>query len=48
MLEMLMYPIGALYVLLGAGSSVIIVGYLFMVLAKKIINKIKTGASLYA
>ena len=48
MLEMLMYPIVALYVLLGAGSSIVIVGYLFLVLAQKIMNKIRTGASLYA
>lgn len=48
MLEILMYPIVALYVLLGAGSSIVIVAYLFIVLAKKIANKIKTGASLYA
>ena len=48
MLELLMYPIVALYVLLGAGSSIVIVAYLFIVLFQKIVNKIKTGASLYA
>ncbi len=48
MLEMLMYPIVALYVVLGAGSSIIIVGYLLLVLAQKIKNKLTKGASLYA
>lgn len=47
-MEILMYPIVALYVLLGAGSSIVIVAYLFIVLAQKIMNKIKNGASLYA
>ena len=48
MLELLMYPIVALYVLLGAGSSIFITVYLFIVLFQKIKNKILTGASLYA
>ena len=46
-MEFLMYPIVAIMALLGGGSSVIIVAYLFVVLAQKIMNKIKTGASLY-
>ncbi len=48
MLEILMYPIIALYVLLGAGSSIAIVACLLIVLAQKIKNKITKGASLYA
>lgn len=48
MLEILMYPIVAIYAILGGGSSIMIVAYLFIVLAQKIMNKIKTGASLYA
>lgn len=47
-MEILMYPIVALYVLLGAGSSIVIMAYLVIVLAQKIKNKIMTGASLYA
>lgn len=47
MLEILMYPIVALFALLGAGSSIVIVAYLFIVLAQKFKNKIVNGASLY-
>ena len=47
MMEILMYPIVAIMALLGGGSSLIIVAYLFVVLAQKIMKKIKTGASLY-
>lgn len=48
MMEILMYPIVAIYVLLGAGSSIFITVYLFVVLAQKIKNKITKGTSLYA
>ena len=47
MLEILMYPIVAIMALLGGGSSVAIIAYLFIVLAQKLKNKIKYGASLY-
>ena len=47
MMEILMYPIVAIMALLGGGSSFIVVAYLFIVLAQKIKNKIKYGASLY-
>jgi hypothetical protein len=47
MMEILMYPIVAIMALLGGGSSLIVVAYLFIVLAQKIKNKIKYGASLY-
>lgn len=47
-MEIIMYPIIALYFLLGAGSTLIIIGYLFAVIAQKIFRKIKYGASLYA
>ena len=47
MLELLMYPIVALYALLGGGSSIVIVAYLFIVLGQKIKNKIVHGASLF-
>ena len=33
--------------ILGVGSSVIIVGYMFIIIVKKIFNKIAHGASLY-
>ena len=46
-MEILMYPIVGLFGLLGGGSSIVIIVYLFMVLAQKIKNKILHGASLY-
>lgn len=46
-MEILMYPVVAIFALLGGGSSVVIIAYLFMVLAQKIKNKILHGASLY-
>ena len=47
MMEILMYPVVGLFALLGGGSSIAIIIYLFMVLAQKIKNKILHGASLY-
>ena len=46
-MEFLMYPIVAIMALLGGGSSLVVVAYLFIVLAQKINNKLKYGASLY-
>ena len=46
-MEILMYPIVGLFGLLGGGSSVIIVAYLFIVIAQELKNKIKYGASMY-
>ena len=46
-MEFLMYPIVAIFALLGGGSSIAIMVYLVMVLAQKIKNKILHGASLY-
>ena len=46
-MEILMYPIVVLFGLLGGGSSIVIITYLFIVLAQKIKNKILNGASLY-
>lgn len=46
-MDILMYLVLAVYVVLGGGSTLFITGYLFVVLAQKIKNKIKTGASLY-
>lgn len=48
MLNVIMYPVVALYVVLGAGSSIVMVGYMLMVLAEKIFRKFRYGASLYA
>lgn len=48
MMNLIMYPIVAIYFLLGAGSSLVIIGYLFVVLAQKIAGKIKHGKSFYA
>ncbi len=47
MMSFLMYPIILLYIIVGGGSTLIITGYLFVVLAQKIIRKIKYGTSLY-
>lgn len=46
-MEFLLYPVIALFALLGAGSSIVIVAYLFLVLGQKIKNKVLHGASLY-
>ena len=45
--QILMYPVVAIMALLGGGSSIVVVAYLFIVLAQKIKNKIKYGASMY-
>ena len=47
MMEILMYPVVAIFALLGGGSSIAILIYLFMVLGQKTKNKILHGASLY-
>ena len=46
-MEFLMYPVVAIMALLGGGSSIVVVAYLFIVLAQKMKNKIKYGASMY-
>ena len=46
-MEFLMYPIVGIFAILGGGSSIAIIVYLVIVLAQKIKNKIKYGASLY-
>ena len=46
-MNLLMYPIVVLFALLGGGSSIAIMIYLIVVLAQKIKNKVKYGASLY-
>lgn len=37
-----------IYILLGGGSTIILVGYMFVVIAQKIMKKIKYGASLFS
>lgn len=37
-----------IYIVLGGGSTVALTGYMFVVIAQKIIRKIKYGTSLYA
>ena len=37
-----------LFAILGGGSTILIVGYMFVVLAQKIIRKIKNGTPLYS
>ena len=46
-MEILMYPIIGILALLGAGSSIVIITYLFIVIAQKIKNKILHGTSFY-
>lgn len=46
-MEILLYPFIIVFGLLGAGTSIGFFVYLFAVLAMKIKNKIKYGASLY-
>ncbi len=46
-MEILLYPLIIIFGLLGAGTSIGFFLYLFIVLAQKIKNKIKYGASLY-
>ncbi|MEE1087070.1 MAG: hypothetical protein U0L05_07930 [Schaedlerella sp.] len=47
-MDILMYPILALYAILGGGSSILFTGYMIIIIAQKIKNKILHGASLYA
>lgn len=47
-MNILMYLIAIMYAILGGGSTLVITGYLFVVLAQKITKKIKFGASLYS
>ena len=46
-MEFLMYPVVAIFAILGGGSSIAIIAYLVIVLAQKIKKKFKYGASLY-
>lgn len=46
-MNILMYVIVGLMAILGGGSTIAIVGYLFVVLAQKFYRKIRYGASLY-
>ena len=47
-MNILMYLITIMYAIVGGGSTIIITGYLFVVLAQKIARKIKHGTSLYS
>lgn len=47
-MNILMYLITIMYAIVGGGSTIIITGYLFVVLAQKIVRKIKHGTSLYS
>lgn len=46
-MQILLYPLIIIFGALGAGTSIGFFVYLFIVLAQKIKNKIKSGASLY-
>ncbi len=46
-MNILLYVIVGLMALMGGGSTIVIVGYLFVVLFQKFYRKIRYGASLY-
>ncbi len=46
-MNIVLYVIVGLMALMGGGSTIIIVGYLFIVLFQKFYRKIRYGASLY-
>lgn len=46
-MNIFMYLIVGLMALMGGGSTIAIVGYLFIVLFQKFYRKIRYGASLY-
>lgn len=47
-MNILMYLITIIYAIVGGGSTIILTGYLFVVLAQKIYKKVRYGASLYS
>jgi len=47
-MNILMYLITIMYAIVGGGSTLLITGYLFVVLFQKITRKIKYGTSLYS
>lgn len=47
-MNMLTILIMILYAIVGGGSTLLITGYLFVVLAQKISRKIRFGTSLYS
>lgn len=46
-MNILLYVIVGLMAIMGGGSTVVIVGYLFVVLFQKFYRKIRYGASLF-
>ena len=46
-MNIFLYLIVGLMGIMGGGSTIVIVGYLFVVLAQKFYRKIRYGASLY-
>ncbi len=46
--NILFYLIMIIYIILGGGATIVLTGYMFLVLGQKIVRKIKHGTSLYA
>lgn len=46
--NILFYLIMIIYIILGGGTTIVLTGYMFIVLVQKIVNKVKHGASLYS
>ena len=45
--NIIFYIIMIIYIILGGGTTIVLTGYMFIVLAQKIIRKVKHGTSLY-
>ena len=45
--NIIFYIIMIIYIILGGGTTIVLTGYKFIVLAQKIIRKVKHGTSLY-
>ena len=46
--NIIFYIIMIIYIILGGGTTIALTGYMFIVLAQKIIGKVKHGKSLYS
>ena len=46
--NILFYLIMIIYIILGGGTTIVLTGYMFIVLIQKIVNKVKHGSSLYS
>lgn len=46
--NILFYLIMIIYIILGGGTTIVLTGYMFIVLVQKIVYKVKHEASLYS